>query len=242
MDRAPFGPGCQVGGSRWRTSLEPVRSELVREVSLAATPRLVLASSSPRRRQLLELLGVSFEVRPAVVDEQVATGESPKEFARRAALEKARAVADSGETRPILAADTVVEIDGASLGKPSSVADAARMLHRLSGREHHVHTGIALVAGGSCEGRVDTAVVRLRRLDARTVDWYVATGEPMDKAGAYAIQERGGLLVESVIGSPHTVVGLPLHLLPDLFAACGLDLWKFFEAGERARRRGEARG
>ena len=184
---------------------------------------IILASASPRRRELLDLLGIAHEVRPADIDEIRAPGESPEDFARRAAEDKARHVAQ-GFDLPVLAADTVVALDDESLGKPVDKADAKRMLRLLSGREHAVHTGMALAHKGGCNSLVDTAIVRFSPLDDAQIDWYVATGEPMDKAGAYAVQGAGGLLVHSITGSPQTVIGLPINRLPELFATLGLDI------------------
>lgn len=189
-------------------------------------PQIVLASGSPRRRQLLDLIGLPFLLRPANVNEIQRTGEEPMAFALRAARDKAGAVAIGADGLPVLGSDTVVEIDGEALGKPVDRDDAARMLRRLSCRTHHVHTGLALAVGGRCQGLVDTTAVRFHRLEEATIRWYVDTGEPLDKAGAYAVQGRGGLLVEGIEGSPHTVVGLPIHRLPELFARCGLDFWE----------------
>jgi len=189
-------------------------------------PRLVLASGSPRRRQLLELLGIPCRVIPSGLDERQLPGEDAAAFALRAARDKAIAVADDGRGLPVLGSDTVVEVAGVALGKPTDADEAIDMLHRLSGRAHHVHTGVALAVGSRCEALVDTAAVRFLPLDDATIRWYVATGEPLDKAGAYAVQGCGGLLVEGIEGSPSTVIGLPIHRLPELFARCGLDFWE----------------
>jgi septum formation protein len=188
---------------------------------------IILASESPRRRELLELLGMSFEVHPAADEESPEPAESPSAFAVRAARAKALLVAKDFPKSPILASDTVVEIDNQVLGKPISTSDARAMLRMLSGRTHQVHTAVALVVNGRCQSLLDTADVRFRPLDKRTIDWYVATTEPMDKAGAYAVQGAGGLLVESVEGSPQTVIGLPIHRLPNLFEECGIDYWDY---------------
>jgi len=188
-------------------------------------PRLVLASASPRRRQLLSLLGIPYRIRAADLNEAQREGESAVDFARRAAREKALAVAGIDGDLPVLGSDTVVEVSGETLGKPRSADDAKAMLRRLSGVTHNVHTGMALAVGESCSSLVDTTAVRFRELTEEMIDWYVATGEAMDKAGAYAVQGCGGLLVAAVEGSPHTVVGLPIHRLPDLFAMSGLDFW-----------------
>jgi len=205
-----------MSDSGTRPAAEPVRQE----------PRLVLASSSPRRRELLALLGIPCRVIPSGLDERQLPDEDAAGFALRAARDKALAVAGNGVELPVLGSDTVVEVRGAALGKPVDEHDAIDMLRRLAGRSHHVHTGVALAVGGRCESLVDTALVRFRPLDDAMIRWYVATGEPMDKAGAYAVQGRGGLLVESIEGSPNTVIGLPIHRLPELFARCGLDFWR----------------
>lgn len=188
--------------------------------------QVVLASRSPRRRELLDLLGLTHQVIPAEIDESPLPHERPHDLAGRVAAAKALAVAASAGPQPVLAADTVVDVAGTALGKPSSAADAAAMLRALSGRTHQVHTGVALARGDRCEVLVDTTSVRFRSLSEAGIRWYVATGEPMDKAGAYAVQGAGGLFVESIEGSPHTVIGLPIHLLPRLFASLGLDLWQ----------------
>jgi septum formation protein len=185
----------------------------------------ILASASPRRRQLLDLIGLPIEVAPAEFDETPKNGEDASQFAVRAARGKASQVARRHPDRLVLGADTVVEIDSEILGKPSSEEDAMAMLRRLSARTHLVHTAIAAVVDEACHETVDTATVEFVLLSDEMIDWYVATGEPMDKAGAYAIQGIGGLLVANVEGSPHTVVGLPLHRLPELFEAHGLDFW-----------------
>jgi septum formation protein len=188
-------------------------------------PPIVLASGSPRRKQLLELIGIDCDVVPSGVDERPETDEAPAEFARRAAREKALDVATRRPGCWVLGADTVVEIDGRILGKPEDAADARAMLRSLSDREHLVHTAVSLVVDGEAGGLVDTATVRFFDLEDTVISWYVNTGEPADKAGAYAIQGIGGLLVAEMRGSPHTVVGLPIHRLPELFAARGIDIW-----------------
>jgi septum formation protein len=187
--------------------------------------QLILASASPRRRQLLELIGVEFAVIPADVDETPFAGEDPSTYASRAARDKALEVAAKHPGRLVLGADTVVEVDQEILGKPVSADDAASMLRRLSGRSHLVHTALALVTDVTAHEVVDSARVQFVQLTDELIRWYVATGEPMDKAGAYAIQGLGGLLVAGVDGSPHTVIGLPVHRLPELFAAHNLDFW-----------------
>jgi septum formation protein len=186
---------------------------------VATIPELVLASGSPRRRELLEGLGVVFTVRPVDLDESPLPGEAPRDYVLRLAVEKAAAA--SGEL--VLAADTTVVVDGQILGKPQDDDDARRMLRLLSGREHSVLTGIAL--GKAAE--VDETLVRFAPLSEAEIDWYVATGEPRDKAGAYAIQGLGSLFVEAVQGSYSNVVGLPIPRMYRLFARLGYDLKDF---------------
>jgi septum formation protein len=175
---------------------------------------------------LLELIGLHIEVIPSGVDERPGDGENPVAFARRAARDKALDIAGRHPHRWVLGADTVVEIDDTILGKPAGVEAACAMLRSLSGREHLVHTAVSLVVAGNEHGLVDTATVRFADLEDEVISWYVASGEPLDKAGAYGIQGIGGLLVTEMRGSPHTVVGLPIHRLPELFSAQGLDFWK----------------
>jgi septum formation protein len=188
---------------------------------------VILASGSHRRRELLELLGVRFEVRPAAEEAPPLPDEQPAAYAVRAARSKAEHVAADRAGHPVLASDTVVEIDGGVLGKPRSTTEAKAMLRLLSGRCHEVHTAVALVAGQRTHSILDTTNVWFHVLDESTIDWYVSTGEPMDKAGAYAVQGAGGVLVESIDGSPHTVVGLPINRLPELFSECGLRFWDY---------------
>jgi septum formation protein len=181
---------------------------------------VVLASESPRRRQLLELLGLSCEVLPAHLDETWRNGEAPSAHAERLAREKAAARARPGAVA--IGADTIVVIDGAILGKPRDAADAAVMLRRLSGREHEVFTGVAVAHGGRTASGAARTLVRFRSLDDATISAYVATGEPMDKAGAYGIQGYGAVLVERIEGDYFTVMGLGLGLLTDLLGRVGL--------------------
>jgi septum formation protein len=169
--------------------------------------RFVLASQSPRRRWLLASVGLEFDVRPADVDETPHPGEAPDAYAARVALDKARAV----EAEVVLAADTVVALDGTILTKAWSEPEAIAMLRRLSGRTHYVHTAVALVAAGIEHETIVTTEVRFRTLGDAEIRRYVASGEPMDKAGAYGIQGDGGALVAEVRGSYTNVVGLPLE-------------------------------
>jgi septum formation protein len=188
---------------------------------------LVLASASPRRRELLARLGLRFDVRPADIDETPHPGESPDAYVLRLAQEKAAAVAgDEGEL--VLAADTTVVCDGEILGKPVDDEDARRMLRLLSGREHEVLTGIALrEGGGRAVAHVESTRVRMAALSEDEIAWYVATGEPLDKAGAYAVQGLSSLFVDAVIGNHSNVVGLPIPAVYRLFAALGYDLKGF---------------
>ena len=197
----------------------------------SAAPRLVLASGSPRRRQLLRLIGLPHLVRPARVDESPLPHEPAIALVERAARTKAQAVAAGERLLPVLAADTVVERDGQILGKPASAAEAKVMLTILSGTTHQVHTAVALAIDGTCESLVDTTEVSFGALSAGSIRWYVATGEPMDKAGAYAIQGIGGLFVTAINGSPHTVVGLPIHRLDELYCRFGRSLWQELHRG-----------
>jgi septum formation protein len=185
--------------------------------------RLVLASSSPRRRELLSSLGISFEVKGADIDESVRPEESPPAYVERLAREKAAAVAARFPGALVLAADTSVVLDEQILGKPTDVADAERMLAALSGRGHSVLTGVA-VAGPLERSRVIGTEVRFRQLAAREIAWYARTGEPMDKAGAYAIQGIAGAFISEIRGSPTNVVGLPLWETVELLQQAGFPL------------------
>ncbi len=186
--------------------------------------RLVLASQSPRRRELIEQLGLAPEVRPARTDEAVLPGEEPRAYAARVAREKARAV--PGDV--VLAADTVVILRDEILGKPSGAEDARRMLRLLSGTRHEVLTAVCVRRNADrpaleLEALVATAV-RFAPLSPAAVEWYVGTGEPLDKAGAYAIQGAGGAFVLEVSGSVSNVVGLPLVETVELLRRAGLPL------------------
>lgn len=192
--------------------------------------RLILASGSPRRRELLGALGLVFEVRPADLDETRHDGESPESYVRRLARDKARARGDDGEL--VLAADTTVVCGDEVLGKPRDPADARRMLTQLAGRDHHVWTGVALHR--PADGRIAVGAERTRvtiaAMSEAEIAWYAATGEPDDKAGAYAIQGLGALFVAAIDGNYTNVVGLPIPLVYHLFAELGLDLRDFQEA------------
>lgn len=188
------------------------------------TVNLVLASGSPRRREFLEQLGFAFTVRPVDIDESPHEGESPCDYVIRLARSKAQAAAQPGEL--VLAADTIVVEGGELLGKPRDPDDARRMLGRLSGKEHEVSTGVALCDLGRALqlAVVETTLVRFAKLSVEEIDWYVGTGEPMDKAGAYGIQGLGSLFVESVSGNYSSVVGLPVATTYRLLRRAGYDL------------------
>jgi septum formation protein len=197
-------------------------------------PAFVLASSSPRRREILASLGLSFEVRPAHVNEELRPGESPFDASERLAREKAAAVAPAAAGALVVAADTLVVLGSEALGKPRNREDVRRMLRRLAGREHEVVTGVALARNGRvASGREITRVFMSEMSDAEIAS-YAASGEPDDKAGAYALQGIGGLFVARVDGSPSNVVGLPVRLVYTLAAELGIDLGS---AGRKATER-----
>jgi septum formation protein len=177
---------------------------------------LILASASPRRRQLLDNAGLKFVVRPAAIDETVRTGEAPEDFVRRMAKEKASTVAQvSLAGSLVLGADTVVEIAGEILGKPKDAADVERMLRLLSGRDHQVLTGICVVRAPNCVEALhhETTRVTFCVLEDKEIQRYIASGEPFDKAGAYAIQGLASKFAVRVEGCFFNVVGLPVPLV-----------------------------
>jgi septum formation protein len=187
---------------------------------------LVLASASPRRRELLAGAGIAFEAQPADIDETPRAGETPRALAVRLALEKARAVAERlgpAPRRLVLGADTIVVIGEDVLGKPRGADDAARLLGRVLGRRHTVLTGIAVVDSATREARGDCVAsdVEMRAASEAEVRAYIAGGEPLDKAGAYALQGEGRKFVTCVIGSESNVIGLPLDETLALLRAAG---------------------
>lgn len=185
--------------------------------------RLYLASRSPRRHELLQQIGVAYTPVDVEVDESWHAGETPAHYVLRVARAKAlSARAALGDDALVLAADTTVVLDGAILGKPVDRADALRMLARLSGREHAVLSGVAL-AGSNCETRLSESQVRLRASTHAERAAYVASGEPMDKAGAYAIQGRAAVFVAHLTGSYSGVMGLPIFETAELLREAGLD-------------------
>lgn len=179
-------------------------------------PKLLLASSSPRRSQILQMVGWPFEPGPVEVDESLHEGESARQYVARLAEEKARASAEVHALRPVLAADTTVVVDEHILAKPIDVADGKRMLRLLQGRWHQVLTGISLFTETATEVDVELTEVRFAPMSEAEIDWYVATGEPMDKAGAYAIQGKGSRYIEGIKGDYFNVMGLPVRLLYEL--------------------------
>jgi septum formation protein len=189
--------------------------EYVRIIAVLTIPALVLASNSPRRRELLALGGWTFSVRPADVDEMPLPGEAPGTYVLRLAESKAKACAESAKPdEVIIAADTTVAIDGMILGKPRDAAEAAEMLRLLRGRRHQVHTGIGVKKGDVLLTDLCTTDVPMRPYSDDEITAYVASGDPLDKAGAYAIQHAGFHPVENFSGCFASVMGLPLcHLL-----------------------------
>ncbi|HSB32607.1 MAG TPA: Maf family protein [Candidatus Sulfobium mesophilum] len=189
---------------------------------------IILASNSPRRKELLRQIGVIFTSDPADVDERILPGEGAEEYAVRVALDKARVAAKRAGTGIIIAADTIVLLGTTILGKPVDSTDAERMLGMLSGTMHTVITGLAVMdaATGRTQTRIVITKVWFRNLTPEEIASYVATGEPLDKAGAYGIQERGSLLVQKIEGCYFNVVGLPLSSLGEILPDFDVNLFK----------------
>ena len=187
---------------------------------------IILASASPRRRELLERIGITdFTIAAPNVDESVEPGLSPADMVERLSLRKARAAASRfGPDELILAADTVVALDGAVLGKPRDGDDAFAMLSALSGREHRVYTGVTVLRGDRAVTQHEETAVTFRALSPEEIRGYIATGEPLDKAGAYGIQGVGALLVSGIRGDYSNVMGLPVFRLGRILSGFGLDL------------------
>lgn len=183
--------------------------------------RIILASQSPRRAQLLRMLGLDIEAVPADIDEAYQPGEEPGEHAERLAREKAAAIAVRFPDAVVIGSDTVVAVDGEVLGKPIDRDDAIRMLMRLQGREHEVATGVA-VQRHELFSAVERVRVRFRAFDEATAAAYADTGEPMDKAGAYGIQGYGSTLVQGITGDYFAVMGLPVFRTMALLDDAGL--------------------
>jgi septum formation protein len=185
---------------------------------------LILASTSPRRRELLALLGIPFDVKSPSFEEQLVVGRPAIEQVQSFAQGKARSVARQEPEAIVLGSDTVIELNHHVLGKPADLAEARTMLWRLAGRDHHVLTAIALVCSARAIDIValSTSVVRMKPFDERVHERYLATGECLGKAGAYSIQGEGGDLIDSVKGDFPTVVGLPLRLVSQLLIQVGV--------------------
>jgi septum formation protein len=196
---------------------------------MTADARLILASGSPRRFELLAGLGLQFQIRPADLDETQIDGEPGQMYVGRLARAKAAGVARPGEI--VIAADTTVDLDGDLLGKPTDPNEARALLRRLSGRTHDVHTGVCVhwATGSTPAVRSDvvTTAVTFADLPDPWIDWYVATGEPLDKAGGYGMQGSAALFVARIDGSPSNVIGLPLVTVAELMTSVGSDLFSF---------------
>lgn len=207
-------------GERWTG--DPL--VLVREsgVKPIADLQVILASSSPRRRDLLDLIGVRHEVRPAEADERHLGDEKPAAYAERLARMKAMMVAEGNREALVIGADTIVVVDGQVLGKPRDTGDASRMLSRLSGRTHVVITGVAVGLEDRMVSATEEVSVTFRSLSREEIESYVATGEPLDKAGAYGIQGYGATIVRRIDGDYFAVMGLSLVRLIDLLAELGV--------------------
>ena len=188
--------------------------------------QLVLASASPRRLELLLQLGLRSRVYPVHIDETAAINEEPLDFVKRMAMEKAHACRNAmiqqSVELPVLGSDTIVEIDGEILGKPESIDQAEIMLSKLSGKSHKVHTAVAVVCGDNECSEISSSDVVFSKLEAGDIRLYVETGEPLDKAGAYAIQGIAGQFVKTLHGSYSGVMGLPLYETAKLLKACGI--------------------
>jgi len=199
---------------------------IMRPLLIPMPTPIILASASPRRKELLRQIGVVFVSVPASVDERVLPGETPEAYAVRVALDKARTAATRAGEGIVIAADTIVVLDEAILGKPADARDAERMLSLLSGRVHRVITGLAVLdaeTGTVLTGAGDTRVW-FRALTGSEIAAYVKTGEPLDKAGAYGIQGKGALLVGRIEGCYFNVVGLPLSLLGEMLGKFGVNV------------------
>lgn len=187
--------------------------------------RFILASSSPRRRELLASIGVDFDVVPSHVPEEHQHGEAPEEYVARLSRDKAAAIAAQHPSRWIIAADTTVLLGDQLLEKPADERDAVRMLSLIAGRTHTVYTGVTLqnAERDYHETRVAESEVRMLPLPPQDIEWYVRTGEPMDKAGSYAVQGIGAMFIDSIHGSYTNVVGLPLAMLFQMLRKAGID-------------------
>ncbi|SCJ01749.1 Septum formation protein Maf [uncultured Flavonifractor sp.] len=195
--------------------------------------KIILASQSPRRKELLERMGIQdFETISPNVDESAFHGLPPEELVRRLSAEKAAAVAGKvGEDAIVIAADTVVALEGAVLGKPADELDAFKMLSALSGVRHQVYTGVTVCRGGEKQTAHEVTDVTFRELSEREIEDYISTGEPMDKAGAYGIQGYGALLIQGISGDYYNVMGLPVCRLSGMLSRFGVDCLKLAAQG-----------
>ncbi len=184
--------------------------------------RIILASQSPRRRELMRMLNISFEAIVSEVEEDVPEQIAPGELVEALALQKAQAVFGQHPEACVIGADTIVYIDGEILGKPKDDADAANILGKLQGRTHEVYTGVAVLAPTGMEVKHDVTRVTFAPMTEDEIAWYVKTGEPRDKAGAYGIQGPGGIFVDRVEGNYFTVIGMPLPLLYHMLVRAGV--------------------
>ncbi len=183
--------------------------------------RIILASQSPRRRELLEMLQIPYEAIVSEVEETVPEDIAPGALVEALALQKAQAVFAQYPEACVIGADTIVYIDGEIVGKPKDDADAAKILGKLQGRSHEVYTGVAVLTPSGTQVECDVTRVTFAPMTEREISWYVATGEPWDKAGAYGIQGPGGIFVNRVEGNYFTVIGMPLPLLYRMLAKAG---------------------
>ncbi len=196
---------------------------------------IILASASPRRSELLAQIGVPFSVQPAHIDETPRTAERPAAYVERLAREKALAVAAAFAGDLVLGSDTSVVLNGVILGKPVDSKEAMATLGALSGTTHQVMTAVALARGSHCESRLVTTEVTFRGLTKQEIAAYVASGEPMDKAGSYGIQGLGGIFVKELKGSYSAVVGLPLQETATLLAEAGCPVWKHWPSSRESQ-------
>ena len=189
------------------------------------TNRIILASRSPRRKEILEKLGLVFEIDPPEIDETPRLRENPLSYVQRIAATKADKVAlKHDQSCLIIAADTTVALDGEIFGQPRDLDEARGMIEKLSKKSHRVHTAVSVRCEGRSTNGFDTASVTMRDVSPELLEWYLATGESMGKAGAYAVQGQGAALVAKVQGEIETVIGLPVSLLTELMAQMGLKL------------------
>ncbi|RMJ03999.1 Maf-like protein YhdE [Marinobacter litoralis] len=199
-------------------------------------PDLILASASPRRAELLQQIGLDFQVQPADIDETPASLETPEHYVERLARDKALSIAREHPHKLVLGSDTSVIHNEEILGKPESSEQAVSMLQALSGSSHQVLTAVALAKGTECWSRVVVTDVTFRELEAAEISAYVASGEPMDKAGSYGIQGLGGIFVSSIRGSYSAVVGLPLQETAALLAQAGHPVIQFWPSTKESQR------